>query len=164
MTEQPTVADLRQRIQTAYLELLNLLDTRVAMLPAERLYQEPAPGEWTMMENLAHVAEFMPYWADEFANLVASPGRNFGRTQQNERRLRGISEHAHDSLDQLRSRLPESYLHLDDILANVRDGDLQLTGHHVTYGERTLGWFINEFLITHLEAHNRQLLETMQPV
>ena len=30
------------------------------------------------MQNLAHVVEFMPYWAGEINKLVAEPGRNLG--------------------------------------------------------------------------------------
>ena len=34
----------------------------------EKLYQRPAENEWTLMENIAHIIEFMPYWGNEIAN------------------------------------------------------------------------------------------------
>src|SRR5205814_195509 len=97
------------------------------------------------------------YWADEAVKLVADPGRNFGRTQQDEKRLRAISEHKLDTLLQVKAALPGSYEHLDRVLSNLRDSDLDLTGRHIKFGERTLDWFIEDFITHHLASHNEQL-------
>ena len=109
------------------------------------------------MENLAHIIEFLPYWGDEIAKLVLRPGQNFGRTQMDEERLRAIAEHGSDSMVQARVALPKSYEHLDKILCQLQDSDLELMGHHSTKGERTLGWFIDEFVVKHLEDHIQQI-------
>jgi DinB family protein len=156
------VVKIRQRVNASYNQLLSLIDTRLVALPTARLYQAPAPGEWTIMENLAHIVEFMPYWADEIVQLVARPGQNFGRTQQHEGRLRAISEHGHDQLQQIKDNLPSSYEHLAHVLHNLRDSDLDLTGQHVKFGERTLDWFIEDFVTHHLESHLEQLDRALQ--
>ncbi len=44
----------------------------------------------------------MPYWATEISKLLAWPGRDFGRTQQDLGRLQALEQHGHDSLDQLK--------------------------------------------------------------
>ncbi|MBE3561746.1 MAG: DinB family protein [Ktedonobacteraceae bacterium] len=157
----PAVAEIRRRVRAAYDELNRLIDGPLGTTPQERLYQAPAPGEWSIMENLAHIVEFMPYWADEIAQLVAEPGRRFGRTQQHEGRLRAISEHGHDTLQAIKAMLPASYEHLDRVLLSLKDRDLALSGQHVKFGSHTLAWFIEDLVTGHLEAHIEQIQRAM---
>ena len=163
-TANPKVAAIRDSVKHSYNELNELLDGSVAALYANKLYQEPTENEWTIMESLAHIVEFMPYWADEATKLVARPGQNFGRTQQHEGRLAALREHGHDTLVQARAALPGSYTHLDEALARLRDSDLELTGQHVRYGERTLGWFIEEFITKHFHGHVVQMRECLNSI
>ena len=163
-TASPKVAAIRQNVRQSYAELNELLDGPVATLYATKLYQTPTENEWTVMESLAHIVEFMPYWADEVTKLVAQPGQNFGRTQQHEGRLAALREHGHDTLAQARAALPGSYAHLDEVLSHLQDSDLELTGHHVKFGERTLAWFIEEFITKHLHDHVVQMRECLDQV
>jgi len=153
----PKVAAIQQDVQQSYDALNQLIDGPLSQLPSAKLYQSPAADEWTIMENLAHIVEFMPYWGDQIAKLVAHPGQNFGRVQQDERRLKEIRDHAHDSLAQIKSLLPPSYTHLQEVLANLQDSDLQLTGVHSRYGEKPLASFMEDFVTGHLRAHLTQM-------
>lgn len=153
----PQVAEIRNSVQTSYARLNQLLNGPLASLDNQKLYQVPAENEWTIMQNLAHIVEFMPYWANEVELLVAEPGRNFGRTMQHEGRLRGISEHELDTLAQIQAALPGSYARLEQVLSSLNDSDLALTGHHVKFGSQTLGWFIEEFITRHLNDHVEQI-------
>lgn len=156
-SDNPRITGIRQHIHTSYDELQRLIAGRLSSLPAQQLYETSIPDEWSIMENLAHIVEFMPYWADEVAKLVVEPGRNFGRTHQDEARLRAISEHKLDTLQQINAALPGSYEHMDRVLSNLRDSDLDLTGRHIKFGERTLDRFIEDFITQHLANHNEQL-------
>jgi hypothetical protein len=153
----PEVETIRENVRNSYAELHQLIDGPLASLDTGKLYQPPAENEWTIMQNLAHIVEFMPYWAGEIEKLVAEPGRNFGRTAQDEGRLRGISEHAKDSLASIKAALPVSYAKLDEVLGNLKDSDLELTGMHVRYGEKPLGWFIEDLVTDHLSGHEEQI-------
>lgn len=163
-TTNPKVAAIREQVQRSYAELNELLDGPIATRYASKLYQTPTENEWTIMESLAHFVEFMPYWGDEAAQLVAQPGKNFGRTLQHEGRLTALRDHGHDTLAQARAALPGSYAHLVEVLSHLRDSDLELTGHHVKFGERTLEWFVNEFITKHLHDHVVQLRECLAAV
>ena len=99
----------------------------------------------------------MPYWGHEIEKLVAHPGQNFGRTAQDERRLGAIEEHGRDSLGQIKEELPRSYAQLDEVLGKLKDSDLQLTGQHIRYGEKSLAWFIEDFVTQHLLNHIEQI-------
>ncbi|HZR44837.1 MAG TPA: DinB family protein [Ktedonobacteraceae bacterium] len=163
-TDNPAVAQIRQHVRSSVDELNQLIEGPLASLDATKLYQAPTPGEWTIMENLAHIIEVMPYWGDEIAKLVASPGQSFGRTHEHEGRLRAIRQHRSDSLDQIRADLPGSYAHLDQVLQSLRDCDLELTGHHSKFGDRDLAWFIKEFVTDHLANHVEQIKACLQVV
>lgn len=156
-TANPRVTAIRQQVSQSYNELDALLDGPVGALYAEKLYQTPTENEWSVMENLAHIVEFMPYWGNEVAKLVAQPGQKFGRTIDDEGRQAALREHGHDSLVQLRAALPASYARLDDALGKLNDSDLELTGRHSRYGEKTLEWFIEDFITRHLRDHVAQI-------
>ena len=163
-SSNPKVAAILQDVQQSYDALSQLIDGPLSQLPSDKLYLSPAGNEWTIMENLAHIVEFMPYWANEIAKLVVQPGQNFGRVQQDERRLSEIRNHAHDSLAQIKALLPVSYASLKEVLTNLRDSDLELTGVHTRYGEKPLAWFMQDFVTGHLQAHLAQIKASIDPI
>jgi DinB superfamily len=160
----PNVKAFRESAQKSYAELNLLMNGPLPRLETSKLYTSPAVNEWTIMQNLAHIVELMPYWAGEIEKLVTEPGRNFGRTQQDEGRLRGISEHEMDSLEEVKASLPGSYARLDEVLRSMKDSDLELTGRHIKYGEKPLGWFIEEFVTGHLRGHVEQIKRSLDAV
>lgn len=160
----PKIAAIRQSVQHDYAALNELIDGPLARLDPQKLYEVPAENEWTIMQNLAHVAEFMPYWANEVAKLVANPGQNFGRVMTDERRLKFISDHENDTLPQIQSLLPTSYARLEEVLSTLKDSDLELTGVHIRYGEKSLDWFIEDFVTKHMSDHVVQLREAMDNI
>lgn len=156
-TNNPKVEEIRRSVQSSYDELNQLITDRLAALDPAKLYRQPAENEWTIMENLAHIVEFMPYWANEIEKLVAAPGQNFGRTMQDAGRLQAINEHGSDELEQIRAALPGSYARLEQVLGKLKDSDLELTGHHPRFGDQALAWFIEDFVTHHLAGHLEQL-------
>src|SRR6266566_381707 len=153
----PNVEAVRLSVQHSYDELNQLIDGPLARLDPAKLYKAPAENEWSIMQNLAHIVEIMPYWANEIEKLVAHPGQNFGRTMENEGRLQAIREHSSDTLEQIKAALPGSYDRLQEVLGKLRDSDLQLTGIHPRFGEKPLDWFIEEFVTQHLINHVEQI-------
>src|SRR5207248_11722394 len=140
----PNVEAIRLSVQKSYTELNQLIDGQLAALDPDKLYKTPVENEWSIMQNLAHIAEIMPYWANEIEKLVAKPGQNFGRTMQHEGRLRAVNEHGRDDLAQIKEALPGSYARLERVLGSLKDSDLKLTGRHIKFGEKSLEWFIAE--------------------
>ncbi len=158
------VEAIRDQVSTSYNALLDLVDGPLMALPPEKLYVTPAPGEWSIMQNLAHVVEIMPYWGNEIAKAVREPGQKFGRTAEDLDRLRALEEHGRDALTEARNALPGSYARLDQVLATIKESDLDLTAIHKKYGERTLDWFIDEFVTRHLAGHVEQIRSCLAAV
>ncbi len=160
----PKVEEIREDAWRSYERFNELVNGALEQLEPQKLYASPGVDEWTIMENLAHVVEFMPYWANEIAALVAQPGKSFGRTQQDEGRLAALRAHGHDSLEQIRAAMPGSYERLDEVLASLKDSDLEITGKHVRLGEKSLAWFIEDFVTGHLRAHLDQIRKAVGEV
>jgi uncharacterized damage-inducible protein DinB len=156
-TSNPKVEEIRRSVQSSYDELNRFIADQLTTLDPARLYQRPAKDEWSIMQSLAHIVEFMPYWANEIEKLVAEPGQNFGRTMQHAGRLQAISEHGSDNLEQIRAALPGSYARLNAVLSSLQDSALTLTGHHPVFGDQTLEWFTEHFVTRHLVGHLEQM-------
>ena len=160
----PKVEQIRLSVQQSCADIVQLIEGRLSELDPLQLYVVPGKDEWSIMQNLAHILEFMPYWGSEIAKLVANPGQNFGRTMQHEGRLRFIEEHKRDTLPQILAAFPASHAQLEEVLGTLTDDDLTLTGIHPKYGEKPLEWFINEFVCQHLKDHVEQLKECVKTV
>ena len=160
----PKIEAIRESVQISIDTLDTLITGPLHHLDASRLYQSPAENEWTIMQNLAHIVEFMPYWAGEIEKVLAEPGCAFGRTHDNAARLQGISEHEMDSLSKIDAALTESYARLDGVLRNLQDSDLELTGKHVRYGEKSIGWLIDDLVVDHLNGHVEQMKRCLEEI
>src|SRR5207248_3390848 len=121
----PNVEAIRLSVQKSYTELNQLIDGQLAALDPDKLYKTPVENEWSIMQNLAHIAEIMPYWANEIEKLVAKPAQNFGRTMQHEVRLQAIREHGSDRLQQMKVALPASYARLQEVVSKLTDSNLE---------------------------------------
>jgi uncharacterized damage-inducible protein DinB len=160
----PKIEAVRESVRNSHASLHQLIDGPLARLDASKLYLSPAENEWTIMQSLSHIVEFMPYWAGEIEKLVAEPGSNFGRTPEDEGRLQGISEYEMDSLSKIHEALAGSYQRLDEVLRKLKDSDLELTGKHVRYGEKPLNWLIEEFVTNHLSGHVEQIKRCLEAI
>lgn len=157
LPSNPKIEAIRKSVRDSIDTLHTLITGPLHHLDTGRLYQSPAENEWTIMQNLAHIVEFMPYWAGEIEKVLAEPGCAFGRTPDNAGRLQGISEHEMDSLIKIDAALTESYARLDEVLGKLQDSDLGLTGMHVRYGDKTIGWLIDDLIVDHLNDHVEQI-------
>src|SRR5436853_2478660 len=90
MTAEQHIARVEHTVQQLLVE--------IEQLPDDVLYREPKPGQWPVMSTLAHLAELLPYWAKEAADLAASPGKRVGRTHEDPLRLGAIEQHGRDSV------------------------------------------------------------------
>jgi hypothetical protein len=128
-------------------------------LRGDLVYREPAPGEWSAMQILAHVAEFVPYWASQ-AEAVARrtvDNQPFGRGRDDPSRLEPIAKHAHDTVSQIVERLRLGLDEAQALLRAIPDDGWQKTGHHLLQGEMSVERFVQAFLFDHLAEHSTQL-------
>ncbi|HEX6779274.1 MAG TPA: DinB family protein [Ktedonobacterales bacterium] len=135
------------------------LRAALAEIPSTVFYTQPASGGWTLMEDLAHVAEMLGYWSGEIGRFQRQPGAAFGRVASNPERIRFIESHAHDSLEQITALLDQGQAAALALLRRLQPADLEISGQHVKFGEQTVRRAIQEWLIDHLNEHVQQLKE-----
>jgi len=56
----PNVETIRLSVQRSYTALNQLIDGPLASLDSDKLYKAPVENEWSIMQNLAHIVDFMP--------------------------------------------------------------------------------------------------------
>lgn len=146
------------RIETTVDQLLG----EIERLPADVLYREPTQGEWPVMSILAHLEELLPFWAQQAADMAASPDRTIGRNLDDPRRVVPIAEHGHDSLEAIVPRIRAS---LDECLATLRSipsDRWQVVGQHLHRGPMTPEQVVEAFLCNHTREHAAQIRETLK--
>jgi hypothetical protein len=134
----------------------------IERLPRDVLYREPEPGEWPVMSILAHLAELLPFWAHEAADLAASPGRAVGRTHDDPRRLGAIEQHGQDSLADI---VPRIRAGLEECLATLRGisaAGWAAVGQHVRRGPITADELVKAYVVDHAEEHAAQIHTTLE--
>ena len=68
----------------------------VQQLPPELIHWVPAEGVWTVMDNLCHIREFVPFWTAEALRIVRRLGRAVGPRPHRYRAPGRRHEHSSD--------------------------------------------------------------------
>ncbi len=152
MAEHLTLSQMQAELRQSQQALLALLDKA----DDDTLYQRPAADEWTLAENLVHVAEARSFFTAETRKVLATPGVSMGRTIADHDRIENVRTHGHDSRSTIHNKLVTSHEQLLDLLQQMSEEDLQKTGVHVKYGPQPLAEFIDHFIVEHDQAHVKQ--------
>jgi hypothetical protein len=128
-------------------------------LPEEALTDpDPDSGErWDRGQVLAHVAEMLPYWAQQ-AELIAS-GRQteFGRVSSDPDRIAAIERDRREDPGRLLGRVDEGVAVVLALVDGLDDQALARSGRHQTLGDMTVAEIVDRFAVAHLEEHADQL-------
>ena len=131
-----------------------------AVLVPEDALTDPDPesGErWDRGQALAHVAEMLPYWAQQAELIVAGQQAEFGRVKSDPDRGAAIERDRREDPAWLLARVDEGVAVVLALLERLDDQDLAAVGHHQTLGDMTVAEIVDRFLVAHLEEHADQL-------
>jgi hypothetical protein len=119
---------------------------------------DPESGErWDRGQVLAHVAEMLPYWAQQAELIAAGRQVEFGRAKGDPDRLAAIERDRREDPQRLLGRVDEGVAVVLALLERLDDQALARTGHHQTLGEMPVAAIVDRFLVAHLEEHADQL-------
>jgi DinB superfamily len=119
---------------------------------------DPESGErWDRGQVLAHVAEMLPYWAQQAELIAAGRQVEFGRVKGDPDRLGAIERDRREDPERLLGRVDEGVAVVLALLERLDDQALARTGHHQTLGEMPVATIVDRFLVAHLEEHADQL-------
>jgi hypothetical protein len=112
---------------------------------------------WDRGQVLAHVAEMLPYWAQQAELIAAGEQVEFGRVKSDPDRISAIERDRREDPERLLGRVDEGVAVVLALLERLDDQALACTGRHQTLGEMTVATIVDRFLVAHLEEHADQL-------
>src|SRR5260221_12545269 len=110
------LSDLHESQQT----LLTFLD----QADDTTLYQRPVAEEWTLAENLVHVAEARQFFTGEVHKVLATPGATIGRGLNHPVRIKTIMGHGHKAGKFIFHQLFSTYEQVVYLLGQISQDDL----------------------------------------
>ena len=129
------------------------------LLPDDALTDpDPDSGErWDRGQVLAHVAEMLPYWAQQAELVAGGHQTEFGRVSSDPDRIAAIERDRAEDPQRLLGRVDEGVAVVLGLLDRLDDQTLARTGRHQTLGEMPVGEIVDRFMVAHLEEHADQL-------
>jgi DinB superfamily len=118
---------------------------------------------WDRGQALAHVAEMLPYWAQQAELVAAGRQTEFGRVKSDPDRVAAIERDRREDPARLLARVDEGVAVVLALLERLDDQDLAAVGHHQTLGDMTVAELVDRFLVAHLEEHADQLAPLSAP-
>jgi hypothetical protein len=117
-----------------------------------------------LAENLAHLAEFPLYFADDLRLQLEREGAEVGRTHDHPGRNAAIVAARGRSLAELRRALDEAHGALATVLERLEDHHLGRVARNRRYGPEPLSTFLERYVLGHKAAHVDQLNRTLARV
>jgi hypothetical protein len=149
-------------IQTAAAKMKSIAEEilrQAGEMPEECIHWKPGPEVWTVMDNLCHIAEFVPYWTSQVEQVILHPDREWGRTHHDADRLAAVADTASCSLtrikDQLLSRVENSAATLRKY--TPAQFAVEAPSRNPRWGVKPASFIVEMLLVTHLENHLGQI-------
>jgi uncharacterized damage-inducible protein DinB len=131
----------------------------VQQLPAELIHWVPAAGVWTVMDNLCHIREFVPFWTGETLRIVKRPAEPWGRDHTDTARLAAVTNTAAHTLGEVVSDIREVVRRAAETLKALSEQDLavEASSRNPRWGVKPASFVIDELLVHHLGKHQGQI-------
>jgi fumarylpyruvate hydrolase len=155
MPEQTRAAVAAVRLQAAADEIA----AEVRRLPPELITWIPAEGVWSVMDNLSHVREFVPFWTGETLRIVRRPHEQWGRDHTDTARLAAVTDTASYTLEDVLSDIRGAVRRSADTLNGLSDADLavEATSRNPRWGLKPASFVVDHLLVQHVEKHLGQV-------
>lgn len=153
MMNQEQIPILQQMLRSAHQVVVDTIDG----IAEEEARQVPAPGEWTVAQLLAHIAEIQYFWMEKAVLITKEDDPNITRSDvENDRRAAAVADHAGDPLDDLIRGLGEANESAVATAGKIAPEDLAILGHRGEDNPMTVEGVIR-FVASHMEEHARQI-------
>ena len=135
------------------------IDTEVRAMPAELLTWKPAPNVWTVMENLAHIEEFVPYWTAQIRQMIANPAEEWGRNQAHAGRLAAVAAVDSRTLEEVLEGIRRVVADCTAQLSAYDDAAMatQAPSRNPNWGVQPASYVLDHLLAQHIVSHCGQI-------
>lgn len=131
----------------------------VAPLPAAVVHWVPADGVWTVMDNLCHIREFVPFWTGETLRIVGRSGEAWGRDHTDTARLAAVTATATVRLDDVIADIRAAVQQAAQTLRALSDDALavQAASRNPRWGTKPASFVVDDLLVGHVAKHQAQI-------
>ncbi len=155
MLEQTHAKTAAARLQTIADEIL----AEVERLPPAIITWIPGEGVWSVMDNLCHIREFVPFWTGETMRIVRHPDEQWGRDHTDTGRLAAVTGTAANTLEDvaadIRRLVRQSVETLSDL--SVAELSVEATSKNPRWGRKPASFVVDQLLVHHAEKHLGQI-------
>ena len=150
-----TGAAAASRLQTTTEEIV----ADVRALPAELITWIPAEGVWSVMDNLCHIREFVPFWTGETLRIVRRPHETWGRDHTDTARVAAVTNTSSYNLDAVIADIRRGVQESARTLAGLSDADLanEATSKNPKWGLKPASFVVDHLLVQHVDKHLGQV-------
>jgi uncharacterized damage-inducible protein DinB len=133
--------------------------TEVQQLPADLIHWVPSAGVWTVMDNLCHIREFVPFWTGEALRIVHRPGEQWGRDHTDTARLAAVTDTTGYTLDEVVADIRGEARRSAETLKALSDEALavEATSMNPRFGVKPASFVVEQLLVHHLAKHHGQI-------
>ena len=156
MPEPPTRAiAAAERLTRTTEEIL----AEVQQLPAELIHWVPADGVWTVMDNLCHIREFVPFWTGETLRIVQRRPEPWGRDHTDTARLAAVTNTSTHRLADVVADIREAVRRSADTLRALSDDQLaeEAASRNRRWGVKPASFVVEDLLVHHVAKHQGQI-------
>ena len=131
----------------------------VQQLPSELIHWVPAEGVWTVMDNLCHIREFVPFWTGEALRIVRRPAEHWGRDHTDTARLAAVTHTAASRLDDVLDDIRAAVRRSAETLRTLSDEQLavEAASKNPRWGVKPASFVVDELLVNHVAKHQGQI-------
>jgi len=131
----------------------------VQQLPAELIHWIPAEGVWTVMDNLCHIREFVPFWTGEALRIVQRRGGRWGRDHTDTARLAAVTNTSAHRLADVVADIREAVRHSTETLRTLSDEQLaaEAASRNPRWGVKPASFVVEDLLVQHVAKHLGQI-------
>jgi len=131
----------------------------VRQMPAALITWVPGEGVWSVMDNLCHIREFVPFWTGEVLRIAGTPDEPWGRDHTDTARLAAVTDTAGHDLPTVLNDIQAAVNASASTLARLSDADLatEAASRNPRWGVKPASFVVDHLLTQHIEKHLGQI-------
>lgn len=131
----------------------------VRPLPRYLLVWRPLDEVWSILDNLAHIEEFVPFWTGEVQAMLAQPPQPWGRDQTHPGRLAAVRDTSQRDAETLLASVAEKVASTCVYLRTLNDSCLgvEVESRNPRWAVQPLDFVVHTLLVKHLSDRRGQI-------
>ena len=131
----------------------------VRRMPSALITWVPGEGVWSVMDNLCHIREFIPFWTRAVRHITATPAERWGRDLTDAARLASVTNTAGNDVNAVLHDIDAAVNASATTLAGFSDSDLAIeaTSSNPRWGVKPASFVVEHLIIQHMDKHLGQI-------